>query len=353
MTSVSGSLFGSKTLTYDDENRLKQITYGGVTDLYYYDWQGRRYRAKLNGTYYRYVYNGDRVLEETNDSGSVLARYTTESGSYYAPLQHMRRGCRAGLPKPAMAGIGIPALQQNGIGTSRGLVNDSATITDTYQLDAWGHQIASSGSTQNPYKYGAAWGYITDPSGLLQLGARFYWPELGRFVQRDPVMAGPTAYDYAEDLPTNGIDPEGLLGGKALASCFVSCFTGLPRSWFDKVLGVTRRGRISNYVGKPARVGQKISNLASTGTKVAAKVCWRHREKAFLLADIAGKNGPRLYYLKQFKNLIRRSTRLLRWAKWIGRANMVVQGGVAIWCGYKCRTEQPPKPEKCNPCAHS
>ncbi len=32
-------------------------------------------------------------------------------------------------------------------------MNDSATITDTYQLDAWGHQIASSGSTQNPYKY--------------------------------------------------------------------------------------------------------------------------------------------------------------------------------------------------------
>ncbi len=184
MTSVSGSLFGSKTLTYDDENRLKQITYGGVTDKYYYDWQGRRYRAKLNGTYYRYVYNGDRVLEETNDSGSVLARYTTESGSYYAPLQHIwRSGNISRYP------------MYDGIGTSRGLVNDSATITDTYQLDAWGHQIASSGSTQNPYKYacppavwrGAAWGYppsprlwrtgITDPSGddimerpLLSLG---------------------------------------------------------------------------------------------------------------------------------------------------------------------------------------
>jgi len=34
MTSVSGSLFGSKTRVYDDENRLTSITYGGVTDLY-------------------------------------------------------------------------------------------------------------------------------------------------------------------------------------------------------------------------------------------------------------------------------------------------------------------------------
>ncbi len=169
-----------------------------MTDLYYYDWQGRRYRAKLNGTYYRYVYNGDRVLEETNDSGSVLARYTTESGSYYAPLQHMwRSGNISRYP------------MYDGIGTSRGLVNDSATITDTYQLDAWGHQIASSGSTQNPYKYGAAWGYITDPSGLLQLGHRFYWPELGRFVQRDPARSYANDYAYAVNLPTRATDPNG------------------------------------------------------------------------------------------------------------------------------------------------
>ena len=27
---------------------------------------------------------------------------------------------------------------------------------------------------------------MTDPSGLLQLGYRFYWPEIGRFLQREP-----------------------------------------------------------------------------------------------------------------------------------------------------------------------
>jgi RHS repeat-associated protein len=39
-------------------------------------------------------------------------------------------------------------------------------------------------------RYRAAWGYITDPSGLQQLGARFYFPELGRFVQQDPIGDG-------------------------------------------------------------------------------------------------------------------------------------------------------------------
>ncbi|MBN1459093.1 MAG: hypothetical protein JXA57_06125 [Armatimonadetes bacterium] len=33
-----------------------------------------------------------------------------------------------------------------------------------------------------------------DPSGLQQLGARFYWPELGRFVQQDPIGDGMNWY---------------------------------------------------------------------------------------------------------------------------------------------------------------
>jgi len=202
MTGVSGTMFGSKTLVYDDENRLTSITYGGVTDLYYYNWQGLRYRARLAGTYWRYVYNGDRVLEETNDSGTVLARYTTESGSYYEPLLHMWRS----------SSVSRFPLYDN-IGTARGLVDASGTVTDNYVLDTFGRYVSGSGTTVNPYKYGAAWGYITDPSGMLQLGARFYWPEVGRFVQRDRAteMPGPgsSSYVYVANGPVVAVDPNG------------------------------------------------------------------------------------------------------------------------------------------------
>ncbi len=94
-------------------------------------------------------------------------------------------------------------------------MDGSGSVKDTYQLDAWGHQIASTGSTQNPYKYGAAWGYIADPSGLLQLGARFYWPELGRFVQRDPAkdVPGPgrSSHLYVDNRPLDAVDPNGWM----------------------------------------------------------------------------------------------------------------------------------------------
>ena len=55
------------------------------------------------------------------------------------------------------------------------------------RLDAFGVKMASdTGSTPNPYHYDGAWGYITDPSGFDQLGARFYWPELGRLLAAGP-----------------------------------------------------------------------------------------------------------------------------------------------------------------------
>ncbi len=41
-----------------------------VTYTYTYNWQGLRTRATLNGVTYRYIYNGERVLEELNDSYS-------------------------------------------------------------------------------------------------------------------------------------------------------------------------------------------------------------------------------------------------------------------------------------------
>jgi RHS repeat-associated protein len=199
MTSVSGTLYGSKALVYNDDNRLTSMTYGGVTDLYYYKYTGERYRARLGGTYYRYLYNGERVLEELNDSGTMQARYTTESGSYYGTWLHLYRtsGTLSRFP------------MYDNIGSARGLLDASGTATDWYELDTFGRQLSSSGTTPNPYRYGAAWGYITDPCGLLQLGQRFYWPEVGRFVQEDPMRHGVNWYAYLGDNPLVEVDPEG------------------------------------------------------------------------------------------------------------------------------------------------
>jgi RHS repeat-associated protein len=199
MTSVTGTEFGSKTLTYDDASRLSSIAYGAVTDTYTYNWQGLRTRAYLNGTWYRYLYNGERVLQELTNAGGVNATYTTENDSYYGTLLHLKR---------ATGESRFPLYDE--IGSARGLVDASATVTDTYDMDTFGRPIATTGSTPNPYRYGAAWGYITDPSGFLQLGARYYWPEVGRFVSQDPARDERNWYAYVANSPTVGVDADGM-----------------------------------------------------------------------------------------------------------------------------------------------
>jgi RHS repeat-associated protein len=199
MTSVSGTMCTAKTMVYNDENRLTSITYSGVTDTYTYNWQGLRTRALLSGTYQRYFYDGERVLEDLNDSGGTLARYTVTDGTYQGVLLGFQRNDGS---------VRYPILDE--IGSARRLVDGSATATDAYSLDAFGRNMSTTGSTPNPYRYGGAWGYITDPSGMLQLGARFYWPELGRFVSQDPVREGADWYAYVQGNPLTAVDPEGL-----------------------------------------------------------------------------------------------------------------------------------------------
>ena len=201
MTSVSGPL-GSWSLVYDDESRPTSITYPTGSDSFLWNALGQRMRATLNGTVKRYVYDGDRVVEQTDDAGSVVARYTNTSPSYYAPLLHMW---------VASGGLSRYPLY-DAQGTVRRLADDSGAKTDYYTHSAFGQEYTPSGTTPNPYRFGGAWGYITDTpgSGLLQLGARFYWPEVGRFIQQDPAGDGVNWYVYGYDNPLVWADPSGL-----------------------------------------------------------------------------------------------------------------------------------------------
>ena len=43
------------------------------------------------------------------------------------------------------------------------------------------------------------------------MGARYYWPEIGRFIQQDPSGKGVNWYAYAGSNPVVWVDPTGLL----------------------------------------------------------------------------------------------------------------------------------------------
>ncbi|MFO0973764.1 MAG: RHS repeat-associated core domain-containing protein [Phycisphaerae bacterium] len=118
--------------------------------------------------------------------------------------------------------------------------NNGARMSRRY-FTAFGERVAELGESGQPppswaattFGYCGAWGYegsaewptesnFGSPSsnddfwesdlGVLHVGARWYWPETGRFLERDPIgiRGGANVYQYSSNCPTNRIDPKGL-----------------------------------------------------------------------------------------------------------------------------------------------
>ena len=82
--------------------------------------------------------------------------------------------------------------------------------TDLY--DAYGKQLAG-GAAGDPWGFEAQAGYYTDTeTGLILCTHRYYDPNTGRFLTRDPIgyAGGIDLYGYTGNDPVNGLDPSGL-----------------------------------------------------------------------------------------------------------------------------------------------
>jgi len=116
----------------------------------------------------------------------------------YGPIVSQRRGNASRFYHPSV------------LGTIETLTGADAATTDTYILDAWGVQRASTGSTTNPFRYVGALGYYTEPDlGLAYVRARWLRPGTGSWLSLDPVE-GEARYAYVGSSPTGRADPAGL-----------------------------------------------------------------------------------------------------------------------------------------------
>ena len=188
------------TIAYDFENRMK--TYGAINIVYDGDWNRV---SETVGTTTKYL------MDSLNPTGLPQVLDELVSGAVTRTYSYGRRR----ISENQLAGsTWTPSFYgYDGHGNVRFLTNAAGTATDTYQYDAFGLPIASTGTTANNFRYS---GERLDSSvGLYDLRARYYNQATGRFWARDPVEGKKCCglsfnpYIYTRDNAVNQIDPTG------------------------------------------------------------------------------------------------------------------------------------------------
>ncbi len=205
------STTNTDTFSYDAQELLSQVSYGGGGSSTMV-WDAAQQRQKLTNsggsTYFVYdpTAGVPAVLVETDGEnetfyvrepgGELIARATGQTRQYYF---FDRLGSTVAM---------VPAVEGN--------PTDRLFYTPWGELVTSGSRASTVGTTANPYRYVGQLGYYYhhQDSGLqdwMQLGVRFYEPEIGRFERRDFWPSRATPYSYCHGRPYAAIDPTGMV----------------------------------------------------------------------------------------------------------------------------------------------
>ena len=155
---------------------------------------GLRGLRDLNGTRTYYLYDGGNAVVELTASGSAKAV------SVHAPDGLVARKSANVWTQYVFDPQGSVAQRLTGAGA----------VASSAAYDAYGADLTGSGST-DAFGWNGRWGYLFD-QGLYLCQNRFYDPQNGRWLTRDPIgfAGGVNVYGYCAGGPVGNADPSGL-----------------------------------------------------------------------------------------------------------------------------------------------
>lgn len=197
---------GAVRYTYDVENRLRQVTIGGgATVTYRYDAINRRIERQEGSAVTRYVHDEQRVIEERNLAGALIARHVY--GNYIDDIVATEQfGQRRYYFRDA-------------VGSTVALASAAGTVVERYLYDPYGRPtVTDAAGVVRPA--GSAFGITSLFTGrrwdattrLYDYRTRTYDPVLGRFISRDIAgyIDGDNLYQYCRSQPSALTDPLGM-----------------------------------------------------------------------------------------------------------------------------------------------
>lgn len=211
--SVSGTVISGNPVSYYNGTRwsmewsngrqLMEASSNKADVTYTYDRNGLRTTKTVDGVTYHYAYAGDKLVWQEWDGNEFFFFYDNEGapvGFWYHPASGSN-----------VTGYYMTTQQ----GDITRIEDVNGNVLATYEYDAWGKLISSSGSlaTINPLRYR---GYYYDAeTGFYYLQSRYYDPVVSRFINADRYastgdgLLGYNMFAYCSNNPVNYSDPSG------------------------------------------------------------------------------------------------------------------------------------------------
>ena len=180
---------------YNYENMLVSVEENGqITEQYIYDGNGKRIKKIDSESVRIYTYSGTNVLYEINMTTQMEAVYI------YGPTGRIAK----------RVNDITEYYHTDHLGSARLTTSENGAPVTEIHYKPFGEQINRA---EEKYTFN---GKELDKTGLYYYGARYYDPENGRFLTRDPLQGGTGApqtlnrYTYCLNNPLGYIDPAGL-----------------------------------------------------------------------------------------------------------------------------------------------
>ena len=181
---------GGEAVSYDMDGNMTAAPLGEEAVTFEYDSANRLMRAGVH----EYTYNAEDLRIRSYD-GEHETEYTYNP---QAKLSQLLMKTTGETVTKYVYGLGLIGEEVGGSfktyhfdyrGSTVAVTSENGSITDTFAYDTYGKQTARTGESDIIFGYNGKYGVITEPNGLVYMRARYYSPDLRRFINAD-VIAG-------------------------------------------------------------------------------------------------------------------------------------------------------------------